>query len=114
MRQIGGGLVLPVRTVGSGLQLVTVNDFTIGLDNGAVAATVRFPADALPGQVFAVTRRTRISQGVVTIDDASGRQFNGTGGILTASYTLPTATGSRWAIFQLNAEGTAWESLSLR
>ena len=69
MRQIGGGLVLPVRTVGSGLQLVTVNDFTIGLDNGAVAATVRFPADALPGQVFAVTRRTRISQGVVTIDD---------------------------------------------
>lgn len=104
-----GAFGLPVRTVGSGITALSIHDVVVSVNNGAVAATIQFPAAAVPGQIFCVKRKSNTATGSIGVTDLAGRQVQALNGALGATQNLPVTSGNRSSAFQLNAENTAWE-----
>jgi hypothetical protein len=104
-----GAFGLTVRTVGGGVTAASINDVVISVNNAAVAATIQFPAAAVPGQIYIVKRKNSTSTAAIGVTDLGGRQVQALNGTLAATQNLATTAGNRSTAFQLNAEGTAWE-----
>jgi hypothetical protein len=108
--RLEGALYMPTRTV-TATTNIAVNDYTISVNNAAVAVTIRLPNPlTFANRVLVVKRHNSTSTGNITLltfSVAGSLEMENSAGTRVDSFTMGTTATTRRYTFQSN--GTFWE-----